>query len=210
MIFEDIIFTPIQIEELYKPQMLDGFKDKSLPDFNPVTFSSTFVQEVRTDETQKEFIRSYLESAKVLSKELTRLETPRMGIQKVFYNYSLTLPTIYLCRHCMELSIKYAITCVNGQPKEVHGLEKLWSSLLSYLPKKTSGKERSLLKGMGSFVRAIDCLDDTGTKLRYAINSNGNCNQDIFLWANSRKIVQSTELFVKQLEKLKKLKDEDD
>ena len=24
MIFEDIIFTPIQIEELYKPQMLDG------------------------------------------------------------------------------------------------------------------------------------------------------------------------------------------
>ena len=83
--------------------MLDGFKDKSLPDFNPVTFSSTFVQEVRTDETQKEFIRSYLESAKVLAKELTRLETPRMGIQKVFYNYSLTLPTIYLCRHCMEL-----------------------------------------------------------------------------------------------------------
>ena len=38
MIFEDIIFTPIQIEELYKPQMLDGFKDKSLPDFNPVTW----------------------------------------------------------------------------------------------------------------------------------------------------------------------------
>lgn len=195
MIFEDIIFSPVQIEELYKPQMLDGFEDRSLPDFNPVTFSSTFVQEVRADEAQKEFIRSYLESAKALARELDRQEIPRMGITKIFYNYSLTLPIIYLCRHCMELSIKYAITHVNGHPKEVHGLKKLWSSLLSYLPEKISGKERSILKGMGSFAQAIDCLDNTGTKLRYATNSDGSCNQDRFLWANSQKIVQSTEMF---------------
>ena len=87
MIFEDIIFSPVQIEELYKPQMLDGFEDRSLPDFNPVTFSSTFVQEVRADEAQKEFIRSYLESAKALARELDRQEIPRMGITKIFYNY---------------------------------------------------------------------------------------------------------------------------
>lgn len=105
MIFEDIIFTPIQIEELYKPQMLDGFKDKSLPDFNPVTFSSTFVQEVRTDETQKEFIRSYLESAKVLAKELTRLETPRMGIQKVF----ITIRSRCLLFICVDIVWNYRL-----------------------------------------------------------------------------------------------------
>lgn len=201
LIFNQILFEPVSTEKLFKSQM-NGMDDKTIPDFNPVTFSSAFKPETQSAEAQKEFIHSYLESAKALAIKLDELERPRGGIQKIFYNYSLTLPIIYLCRHCLELSIKYAISCINGKPKEVHGLDKVWSSFRSYLPTQNSGKERSVLKEMGNFVQAINLLDDTGTKLRYPLNKDGTCTQGKFLWANSKQIVSSTEKFVKQLEEL--------
>lgn len=199
MIFKEVLFEAINVEKLYKTQM-NGMNDISIPEYNPITFSSVYKEEVRADALQKEFIKSYLESAKILSERLEELEKPRMGIMKVFYNYSLTLPIIYLCRHCLELSIKYAISRIYGKPKAVHGLDKVWSSFLSYLPENYSGKERSLLKCMGSFIQNINLLDDTGTKLRYPLEQNGTCTQNKFLWANSKLIVSTTEKFVKQLE----------
>lgn len=201
LIFNQILFEPVSREKLYKSQM-NGTDDKTISNFNPVTSSSLFRLETQSVEAQKEFIQSYLESAKALVIKLEELERLRRGIQKTVYNYSLTLPIIYLCHHCLELAIKYAILRINGTPKEVHGLDKLWSSFCSYLPKQNSGKERSILKGIGDFVQAINLLDDTGTKLRYPINKDGTCTQKNFLWANSKQIVSSTEKLVKQLEEL--------
>lgn len=202
LIFNQIFFEPVITEKLYKAQM-DGMSDKTLPHFNPITFSSIYKKEIKQEETQKEFIQSYLQSAKILEKHLEELERPHTGIYKIFYNYSLTLPIIYLCRHCLELAIKYAILRINGKPKEVHGLDKIWSSFHSYLPQKAiSGKERSKLKEMGNFIHTINLLDETGTKLRYPTNKDGTCSQEQFIWANCKEIVKSTEQFVKQLEAL--------
>ncbi|MBX4271756.1 HEPN domain-containing protein [Clostridium estertheticum] len=201
MIFKEVLFEAVNVEKLYKSQM-NGFNDKSIPEFNLIMFSSLFKKEAKEDGLQKEFIQSYLESAKILSERLEELEKPQMGINKVFYSYSLTLPIIYLCRHCLELSIKYAISRIDGKPKNVHGLEKIWSSFLSYLPENYSGKERSLLKNMREFVQDINLLDDTGTKLRYPLEQDGTCTENKFKWANSKLIVDTTEKFVKQLELL--------
>lgn len=71
------------------------------------------------------------------------------------------------------MSIKYAISGIYGKPKAVHGLDKIWASFLSYLPENYSGKERSLLKGIGNFVQNINLLDDTGIKLRYHLEQDG-------------------------------------
>ena len=201
MIFKEVLFEAVNVEKLYKSQM-NGFNDKSIPEFNLITFSSLFKKEAKEDGLQKEFIQSYLESAKILSERLEELEEPQMGINKVFYSYSLTLPIIYLCRHCLELSIKYAISRIDGKPKNVHGLDKIWSSFLSYLPENYSGKERSLLKNMRDFVQDINLLDDTGTKLRYPLEQDGTCTENKVKWANSKLIVDTTEKFVKQLELL--------
>jgi len=201
MIFKEVLFEAVNVEKLYKSQM-NGLNDKSIPEVNLITFSSLFKKEAKEAGLQKEFIQSYLESAKILSKRLEELQ-PQMGITKVFYSYSLTLPIIYLCRHCLELSIKYAISRINGKPKYVHGLDKVWSSFLSYLPPENySEKEKSLLKSMKHFVQDIDLLDDTGTKLRYPLEQDKTCTENKFKWANSKLIVDTTEKFVKQLELL--------
>lgn len=201
MIFKEVLFEAVNVEKLYKSQM-NGFNDKSIPDFNFITFSSILKEEVREDWMQKEFIQSYLESAKVLSERLEEMQKLQAGITKVIYNYSLTLPIIYLCRHCLELSIKYAISRVHGKPKKVHGLDKIWSSFLSYLPKDRSEEDQSLLKSMENFVHNINLLDDTGTKLRYPLDQDETCIENRIYWANSKLIVATTEKFVKQLESL--------
>ncbi|GEQ15683.1 HEPN domain-containing protein [Clostridium butyricum] len=199
MIFKEMLFEDVSVEKLYKSQM-NGFNDESIPDFNLITFSSVLKEEVREYKIQVEFIKSYLESAKILSERLVDMGKVQIGISKVFYSYSLTIPIIYLCRHCLELAIKYAIFCIDGKPKKVHGLNKIWSSFLSYLPKDISENDKDLLKKMGDFIRNIDLLDDTGTNFRYPSDQNEVCIKNKFYWANSKLIVTTTEKFVKQLE----------
>lgn len=201
MIFKEVLFEAVNVEKLYKTQM-NGFNDKSIPEFNPITFSSILKKELREDGFQKEFIKSYLESAKILSEKLYEIAAPQMGIMKIFYDYSLTLPIIYLCRHCLELSIKYAISNINGIPKNVHALDKIWSSFLFYLPQNRSEEDKNLLKCMGNFIHSINLLDDTGTKLRYPLDQDGTLTINNFCWINSKLIVATTEKFVKQLESL--------
>lgn len=92
MIFKEVLFEAVNVEKLYKSKM-NGLNDKSLTEFNPITFSSLLKKEAREDGLQKEFIKSYLESAKILSK---KLEEPKVYIMKVFYKHSLTLPIIYV------------------------------------------------------------------------------------------------------------------
>lgn len=201
MIFEDAFFELVPTKLLYKTQM-NGMNDPSIPDFDPLASSSFYKDEYKLEESQEEFILSYLKSAEFLSLKLEELQKPRMGVKKYFYKYSLALPIIYLCRHCVELSIKYAILRMNGSPKTVHDLEKNWSSFLSYLPNRLSEEEKSTLESMGHFIKSINYLDQTGTKLRYPTKKDGNYSQDTFLWVNSKRIVSTTKLFVKQLKDL--------
>lgn len=94
MIFKEVLFEAVNVERLYKSQM-NGFNDESIPEFNIITFSSVFKKESRENGAQEEFIQSYLESAKILSKRLEEIEHPQMGINKIILIYSLTLPIIY-------------------------------------------------------------------------------------------------------------------
>lgn len=126
------------------------------------------------------------------------------GVCIILNSYSLLIPTLYLCRHCLELSIKRAIGRLGKQSKTTHGLERQWNAFTQYLPKqKISGKERSLLKNMFEFIKNIDKLDDNGTKLRYSTQTEGTLSQEKFMWVNSRVIVENTEKFVKQLDSLR-------
>jgi len=201
MIFKEQFFKSVPTQKLYKSQM-NGTSDATLSDFNPLTLSSAFNTNSKTDGSQEEFIWSYLEGAKVLSRQLKELEKPRGPVRKIFYKHSLNIPIIYLCRHCLELSIKYAIYRLGDSPKQSHKLSGLWSSFISKLPKERSGKEKTIIKNMGDFINDINLLDDTGSKLRYPLDNDGSYTQDKFIWVNSDLIVSTTEVFVKQLKAL--------
>lgn len=197
MIFKEQYFTKVEQNDLFKSQMMGGFEDETLPDFNFITFSSLLKDEIKDEEIQKEYINSFLESAKVLSNK-SREKLPS-GITKIFFNYSLTLPIIYLCRHAIELEIKYIIHKIGARSKPIHKLDNLWDSLLSNFPKEKNAEDTKIIKAMTAFIKNISILDDDGTKLRYPADRTGNLNQDSPMFANNKLIVDSTEKFIQQL-----------
>lgn len=202
MIFGKCEFEGNITKELYKSQM-NGFNDKTLKDYNPILMSGMFKEEVREKEQKEEFIMSYLESAKIIMEE-TYHKQDRLGVGKIFFSYSLVLPTIYLCRHCLELAIKRAIEMVGKEAKQNHSLLKLWSALRGYLNNnEILETEKATLNEMEKFIRSIDSLDDNGMRLRYSKQKDNSDSQKEFLWANTRRIVEQTEMFVRQLQNIK-------
>lgn len=203
MIFDNCEFKRSIANELYKTQM-DGFNDSTLKEYNPILMSTLSKKELRDEKQNEEFIMSYLESAKLIMEETYSRQDNNVGIIKVFSSYSLVLPTIYLCRHCLELAIKRAISSLGKNAKFNHTLSGLWNALREYLKDKDILKEeKTLLNDMGSFIRSIESLDDNGTRLRYPKQTDNSDSQKEFLWVNTRKIVEQTEAFVRQLEYLK-------
>ena len=215
MIFKNNVFEQVCIDNLYKSQMYDGLSDKTLPNFCPLTISSALKEEYKKEEFEKEYIDSYLSAARILANNAIRICHPNSncGISMVFSNDNVTIPMLYMVRHTLELSIKYAIKCIDVKPKDAHGLIKLWNSFCSYLPNSRCGKDRSVLKKMNEFLECIDLLDTTGTKLRYPEDKNGFTQND-FKWIDPINIVNNTEKFINQLyaldiEKVKRMKQND-
>lgn len=215
MIFKNNIFEKVCVENLYKSQMQDGFSDETLLNFCPFTMSSALKDEYKKDGFEKDYINSYLKSARILADSAMTICHPdnNCGISMLLSRDNVTIPMLYMVRHTLELSIKYAIECIDGNFKEVHGLIKLWNSFCFYLPNNCSGKERSILKKMCEFLEYIDLLDATGTKLRYPKDRNGY-TQNEFRWINPINIVDTTERFIEQLyildiEKIKCMKQND-
>lgn len=200
-IFKSHIFFKVKKETLYKRQMMDGSKDKTLYQFAPLAFSAVAKQEYKHETFESEFIDSFLESAKMLAKVSRYNSAPMPGIY-VFYRYSLVLPVLYMVRHCMELSIKRAIRLVGGDLKWTHKLDGLWSSFLSKLPKERTSEDEEVLRYMHDFVKYIDFLDDNGEKLRYSEGKDGQLTQDTFYWVDCVAVTETLDRFVKQLNAL--------
>lgn len=105
-IFSKHIFPALKERDIIKPDM-NGFNDPTLPDFQLLTFSSLFKPEIKNDGIEREYIKSFLNAAKILADEGKRKTTPFESFP--FYHifeYSFALPVLYLSRHCVELSIK--------------------------------------------------------------------------------------------------------
>ena len=196
MVFKEMKWDNISDEsQLYKKQV-NGFNDPCLKEYNPLLVSALFKDEYKKDQMTKEYIRSFMEAAKSLAKAQSA-NKPGMTI---FYDYSLILPALYLCRHSAEMAIKYSLESLHIEYKNVHKLKELWDKLIEAIPKGLqSGKERTIVSNMGFFINKLNDLDENGQRLRYAIQTSGDLSQDIFLWINIQNIVNSTEKFIKQI-----------
>lgn len=200
MIFKDIKWDNISDEtQLYKKQV-NGLNDPCLKDYNPLLISTCFKEEYKKDMMTKEYIKSFTEAAKAIL-ATAKLQQPNVPvIHKIIYEYSLTLPALYLCRHSIEMAIKFSLESLHIDYKKIHKLKELWDKLEESIPKKLqSGKERTIIGNMGYFIEKINDLDDNGQRLRYAIQTSGDLSQENFLWVNLQSTVNSTEKFVKQV-----------
>lgn len=108
------------------------------------------------------------------------------------------MPTIYLMRHAVELSLKRAIRKAGGDPGKNHDLKELFEKYEDMFAK-ANIKDAKTLKNLGDFVRIIYEIDDTGTKLRYSKNKKGFAQNKI-LWVNEMEFLKSTKFFIRQIE----------
>lgn len=203
MIFKDNKWENISDEsQLYKEQV-NGLNDPCLKDFDPLLSSACSKEAYKKDAMTKEYIQSFLMAAKSLSKAAKENQSNIPGINKIFYNYSLTLPALYLCRHSVEMAIKYSLESLHIEYKKIHKLRALWDKLVESIPKELqSGKERTIVSNMGVFIDKINDIDENGQRLRYAIQTSGDLSQGNFLWVNLQNVVNSTEKFVNQILKI--------
>lgn len=186
-------------DSLYKSQV-NGLNDPCLKDYNPLLFSAWFKEEYKKGKMTEEYIKSFLEAAKALSKSTKEQKDNTLGIIKIFRNYSLTLPALYLCRHSIEMAIKYSLESLNIEFNKIHKLKELWKKLVDSIPKELqSDKERAMLKNMGLLISKINDLDENGQRLRYAIQTSGDMSQENFLWVNLQSVVNYTEKFIDQI-----------
>ncbi len=186
MIFTEIKWKNISDEsKLYKKQV-NGLNDPCLKEYNPLLLSASYKEEYKKNEMIKEYILSFVEAAKSLVKAINDQQRQLPYINKIFYDYSLTLPALYLCRHSVEMSVKYSLELMNVGYKKVHKLKELWNKLIESIPEGLqSGKERTIIKNMGLFIDRMNDLDENGQRLCYAIQTSGNLSQDNFLWVNT-------------------------
>ena len=196
MIFKAYKWENISDEsQLYKKQV-NGLNDPCLKDYNPLLLSAFCKKEYKKDEMTKEFIKSFIEAAKSLSKAVKE----EQSTNKIFYIYSLTLPALYLCRHSIEMVIKYSLDSLHKDYRKMHKLKALWNELFKAISSNLQNdKERSIINNMGLFVDYLNNLDDNGQRLRYAIQSSGDMSQEDFLWVNLQNIVDSSERFIDQI-----------
>ena len=200
MIYEKYIFHVEDSNTYFKRQM-NGLRDPSLQDFQFLSYSPLLKKECQHEKAKKEYVNSYMAAAKILAQESRGYNSDGLFIIK---SYSLALPCIFLCRQALELSIKGAITQLDGKYNAIHSLLALWDKFIDcFCEKATSSKDERLLSDMRMFIGLISEFDnDNATKLRYSEDKSGKLSQSEAIFVNLEKITETTELFIKQMESI--------
>lgn len=112
--FKNHVFPKYEKSRAMKPQM-KGLEDPTLNSFSLLDLSALMKPELKDQMFEDEFIRSFLNAAKVLAAAgRTAIDRPSMY---VILNHSYAIPVLFLTRHCMELAIKRAIRKCGREPK---------------------------------------------------------------------------------------------
>ena len=158
-------------------------------------------EELKNKLAIEEWVNSYVGAAKELAQlNQDRCNGGKTKARYVLCKYNYTLPTVFLIRHAAELAIKEAIDKSGKEPNNsTHDLDKLWSSLLSQLPKSKTQTDRQIINQAHKFLQYISHLDNDGTKVRYPVDKNGNYTHAEFEWIDCIKLSNTLDAFVTTL-----------
>lgn len=187
--------------DVYFKCQMNGLNDPTLQEFQFLSYSPLLKEEYRHEKAEKEYIDSYMEAAKIIAQN-SRIHNP--AVKFVIKSYSLALPCIFLCRQALELSVKRAIAQLGQKYDAIHSLQDLWKKFDSSFCKEIlSSEDKKTLSYMGSFIDLINTFDNrNATKLRYPEGKSGDLSQNKPTFVNLKKITETSELFIKQMELL--------
>lgn len=199
IIFKSCFHAPNE-GEVYKSAM-NKLSDKTLNNFTPISMATTAKEEFKNKLAIEEWVDSYVGAAKELAQlNQNRCNGGKMGIRCVFYKYNYTLPTVFLIRHAVELTIKEAIAKSGKEPNNsTHDLEKLWNFLSRQLPERKTPNDMKTIQQLRTFLQYISHLDSDGTKARYAVDKKSNYTHAKFEWVDCIKLSNTLVTFVKTL-----------
>ena len=130
-------------------------------DWDLLCTSSLYKENLRKNSGKKEMIQSYLNASKKLYEIFKRYNHPDPMIS-VIWSDPLCIPFLFLCRHTIELSIKYYLENHNISFNSIHNIKKLY--------KKTNIENQEY----NELIQAFNTLDKTGTMLRYSVDNSDN------------------------------------
>lgn len=188
-------------EKYYKFQFKDGLNDKTICDFQILSLSPAYKDEFKIDESEKEFIKSYIKAAEILAEQCVKNNSAHPAIKQIMFEYSLAIPCIFCCRQAIELVIKRCLNNYKVSYKRNHKINNLWNLLKNELEKRDiNGKDQTVLNDMDSFIKIICFFDnDNSTKLRYPDAEEGVQEQERLSLVSINQVVITSRSFVKHL-----------
>lgn len=148
--------------------------------------SLLYKETIRKDEGKKELIYSYLTSSKEMYIIFKRKTHPDKGLTLILEN-PLCIPFLFLCRHTLELSLKYYMEHHNIKFNHEHSIKNLF--------KKTDIESQDY----SELIDAFDILDKTGTMLRYSVDNADNEFRNKPLFVKTDEIIIYVEELCKKL-----------
>lgn len=141
--------------------------------------SSLYKEEFRKDSSKKELIESYLNAAKNIYEQMT-ISTHAYGATYIFRSDTLSIPFLFLCRHTIELSLKYYLEKNNIKFQGNHDINKLFN------------KSKINNDNFKQLIKAFKTLDKTGTMLRYSTDQDDNEYRNKPLFVKAEDILKTT------------------
>ncbi len=148
--------------------------------------SSLYKKGLRKNNSKEEMIQSYLNASKSMYYVFKKMNHPDPGLSVIWGN-SLCIPFLFLCRHTIELSIKYYLEKSSISFKSTHNIKVLY--------KKTNIKNEDY----DELVNTFDILDKTGTMLRYSVDNSDKEFREKPYFIKSDRIITYVEKLSKQL-----------
>lgn len=136
-------------------------------------------------ELKREYLRAYIEAAKNIQSSHYRRTHPNNIPGMFFIKDQTCIPFLFLCKHTLELAMKYKLEDLGaGYPKK-HDLKIIWEQI----------KEKTSIKSDRQIEELVENLDklDQNYALRYAENKAGKENNNGVIAIHTPRIIEVTE-----------------
>lgn len=148
--------------------------DLSSPDlfnWDMILVSSLYKKEYKDDENEKEVINGYANAVDCIANGIKVQNHPGVGVL-AFRSNSLVVPFIFLCRHTVELILKYLRKCLGLNTPNKHGLLYLWDEIEKTLIEANPSVTEAIA-GLREYISVLEELDPDGSHSRYSKSPKG-------------------------------------
>lgn len=149
-------------------------KSPDLFNWDMFPVSSILKKELRADEAEREIINGYANAVNSLLKEIHNQNHPTPN-ELIITSNSLIIPFVFLCRHTIELIIKYLRRQLNLPSQNKHKLINLWNDVEKAILKESASYPftKTFSKNARIYLSVLEELDPDGSHARYSKSPTG-------------------------------------